>query len=346
GKNDYFLYAPSQMGIVIRTDRTRIHFKKTGINLQNNKLRILWEQITVPYYSMNDRLDLFHYPDHALSILQMTRPSIITVHDIAYVRFPQLLNKSRWIYKKYILKTSIKKADIIIADSYSTKRDIINFFGIKEEKIKVVYPGVERRFRPISNVKEYRLKNNLPSKMILNVGTLEPRKNIVTLIKAFKKLRERGLKNYKLVVAGGKGWLYKQILDEIENSDVASSILYLGVVSDKDLPELYNCAELFVYPSLYEGFGLPPLEAMACGVPVITSNTSSLPEVIGDAGIMVDPTDVNSLSDAMCKVLKDKELRLRMRNMGLERSKLFSWEKAAREILGIYDEALSVHKYQ
>ncbi|MCP4268618.1 MAG: glycosyltransferase family 4 protein, partial [Candidatus Brocadiaceae bacterium] len=166
----------------------------------------------------------------------------------------------------------------------------------------------------------------------MNVGTLEPRKNIVTLIKAFKKLRERGLRDYKLVVAGGKGWLYKQILEEIGNSDISQSILYLGVVSDKDLPELYNCADLFVYPSLYEGFGLPTLEAMACGIPVITSNTSSLPEVVGDAGIMVDPTDVNSLSDAMCKVLKDKELRLRMRNMGLERSKLFSWNNTAKKI--------------
>ena len=119
-----------------------------------------------------------------------------------------------------------------------------------------------------------------------------------------------------------------------------NEILFLGVVKDEDLPMLYNCADIFVYPSLYEGFGLPPLEAMACGIPVITSNTSSLPEVIGDAGIMIDPTDVNSLSDVMCKVLKDKELRLRMRNMGLERSKLFSWENTAKKMLDIYDDAL------
>jgi glycosyltransferase involved in cell wall biosynthesis len=122
--------------------------------------------------------------------------------------------------------------------------------------------------------------------------------------------------------------------------------LYLGVVRDEDLPELYNCADLFVYPSLYEGFGLPPLEAMACGIPVITSNTSSLPEVVGDVGIMVDTTDVNSLCEAMHSVLTNKELWSRMSNMGRERSKLFSWEIAAKEILGVYDEALSVYKYQ
>jgi glycosyltransferase involved in cell wall biosynthesis len=341
GKNDYFLYSPGQMDIVIRTDRTKIQFKKSGIALKNNTLRILWEQVTLPYYSMNGRLDLFHYTDHSLSILQRTHPAIITVHDIAYVRFPKLLNKSRQIYKKYILNMSIKRANVIVADSYSTKRDIINYFRIKEEKIKVVYPGVERRFRPISNVKEYRLKNNLPSKIILNVGTLEPRKNIITLIKAFKKLRERGLRDYKLVIAGDKGWLYKQIFDEIKSSDLQKEVLFLGIIGDEDLPMLYNCADMFVYPSLYEGFGFPPLEAMACGIPVITSNTSSLPEVIGDAGIMVNPTDVNSLCERMYNLLKDKELWHYMSNKGLERSKLFSWKETAKKILEIYDEILS-----
>ena len=134
-------------------------------------------------------------------------------------------------------------------------------------------------------MEEYRLKNKLPPKMILNVGTLEPRKNVIILMKAFKKLREKGFEGYKLVIAGDRGWLYKQIFREVEHSDLENEVLFLGVVVDEDLPMLYNCADIFVYPSLYEGFGLPPLEAMACGIPVITSNTSSLPEVIGDAGI-------------------------------------------------------------
>jgi glycosyltransferase involved in cell wall biosynthesis len=346
GKNDYFLYSPSQMGIVIRTDRTKIQFKKSGIAPKNNTLRILWEQVTLPYYSMNDRLDLFHYTDHSLSILKRTHPVIITVHDIAYVRFPNLLNKSRRIYKKNILKMSIKKADIIVADSYSTKRDIIEFFNVEEKKIKVVYLGVEYRFRPISNVEEYRLRNNLPSKMILNVGTLEPRKNIVALIRAFKKLKGRGLKDYKLVIAGDKGWLYKQIFKEIESNDLQKEVLFLGIVEDEDLPMLYNCADIFVYPSLYEGFGLPPLEAMACGIPVITSNTSSLPEVVGNAGIMVDPDDVNSLCEAMYNVLKDKELWHQMSKKGLERAKLFPWEDTAKKVLEIYDLAIAKNNHK
>jgi glycosyltransferase involved in cell wall biosynthesis len=250
------------------------------------------------------------------------------------------LNKSRRIYKKNILKISIRKADIIVADSHSTKRDIIEYFGVEDEKIKVVHLGVESRFRPIGNVEKYRLRNNLPSKMILNVGTLEPRKNVVTLIKAFKRLREKGFEDYKLVIAGDKGWLYEQIFKDVDHSGLKQEILFRGVVSDEDLPMFYNCADIFVYPSLYEGFGLPPLEAMACGIPVITSNTSSLPEVIGDAGIMVDPTDDKSLSDAMYSVLTDKELWQHMSNNGLQRSKIFTWEKAAKEILEIYDEVL------
>ncbi|MGR3175960.1 MAG: glycosyltransferase [Candidatus Scalindua sp.] len=337
---DYYFYIPGRRGNTIRADIERTHLEKPAVTKQNSTLRILWEQIVLPVYSRKDRLDLFHYTDHALSLLQRAHPTIITVHDIAYVRFPNLLNKSRQIYKNYILHKSINRADIIIADSYSTKRDIIELLNVDEKKIKVVHLGVESRFRPISNVEEYRLRNNLPSKIILNVGTLEPRKNVVALIRAFKKLKGRGLKDYKLVIAGEKGWLYKKIFDEVKSNDLQKEVLFLGIVEDEDLPMLYNCADIFVYPSLYEGFGLPPLEAMACGVPVITSNTSSLPEVVGDAGIMVDPNDVNSLCEGICKVLEDRELRQRMRNMGLEKSKLFSWDKAARAILEIYDEML------
>jgi glycosyltransferase involved in cell wall biosynthesis/GT2 family glycosyltransferase len=346
GIKDYYFYTPGNMGNTIMTGIEGTHFEKPMASKQNNMMRILWEQIVLPIYSRKDRLDLFHYTDHALSLLFRKCPIIITIHDIAYLRFPNLLNTSRRIYKKNILRISIKKADIIIADSYATKKDIIEYFGIREGKIRVIHLGVESRFRPINNVEEFRLKNNLPSKMILNVGTLEPRKNVVSLIKAFKKLREKGLKDYKLVIAGEKGWLYKEIFKEAGHSDLKQEILFLGVVKDEDLPMLYNCADIFVYPSLYEGFGLPPLEAMACGMPVITSNTSSLPEVVGDAGIMVAPTDVNSLCEAMHSVLTNKELWNRMSNMGLERSKLFSWDNTVKKILEIYDEVISVYKYQ
>ncbi len=162
---------------------------------------------------------------------------------------------------------------------------------------------------------------------------------------ALKKLKKRGFKNYKLVIAGDKGWLYKQIFKEIKSCNMEKEILFLGCVKDEDLHKLYNCADIFIYPSLYEGFGFPPLEAMACGIPVITSNTSSFPEVVDDAGIMVDPDDVNSLCEALYNVLKDKELWHRMSEKGLERVKLFSWKETARKMLEIYDEVLSKNNY-
>ena len=341
GSNDYRFYSPGRMCSTFVFGKEGNLLGESATTTKSNALRILWEQIALPFYSQKDRLDLFHYTDHALSLMVRSHQTLITVHDIAYISFPNLLNKSRRIYKKYILKKSIKKADIVIADSYSTKRDIMEFFEVKDEKIKVVHLGVEDRFKPINDVEDYRRRNNLPSKVILNVGTLEPRKNVVSLIKAFRQLNERGLKDYTLVIAGDKGWLYEEIFEAIKSGNKEQSIMLLGVVRDDDLPFLYNCAELFVYPSLYEGFGLPPLEAMACGIPVITSNTSSLPEVIGDAGIMVEPTSVNSLCENMHTILTDKKLWHSMRNRGLERSNLFSWKATVDKLEGIYDELLA-----
>jgi glycosyltransferase involved in cell wall biosynthesis len=338
--NNYYFYLPGRSR-TCWNDMNGAQPGKQGMSSQNNTLRILWEQILLPIKIRKDMLDLFHYTDHAMSLIQRRHPVVITVHDIAYIRFPYLLNKSRQVYKKYILNLSVKKADIIIADSHSTKHDIIEFFKVDEKKIKVIHLGVENRFRPINNVERYRTRNNLPTKIILNIGTLEPRKNVVTLIKAFKRLREKGHEDYILAIAGEKGWLYKRIFEEIKNSGMEQSIRLLGVVRDEELPLLYNCADLFVYPSLYEGFGLPPLEAMACGVPIITSNTSSLPEVVGNAGIMVDPNDIESLSDEMYKVLNDKELKHRMRRDGLKRAKMFTWEKTVNNVIEIYNEILS-----
>ncbi len=337
---DYFLYTTSEIYRLSGIDHKAIHVKKAGIVTRNNTLRILWEQIVLPFYSLDDRLDLFHYTDHASSILQRRHPFIITVHDIAFIRFPHLFNKSRQIYKKYIFEKSISKADVIIVPSNSTKKDILHYCGIKSSKVKIVNYGVERRFRPIGDVEAYRLENSLPLKMILNIGTLEPRKNVISLIRAFKKLKVKGLKDYKLVIVGDKGWLYNRIFKEIESSNMRNEVLFPGIIKDDDLPMLYNCADIFVYPSLYEGFGLPILEAMACGIPVITSNTSSLPEVVGEAGIMVGPTDINSLCEAMYNVLTNNELRQHLSSKGLERSKLFSWEDTARKILEIYKETL------
>lgn len=240
---------------------------------------------------------------------------------------------------KFLFPRTLKTADRIIAVSNSTKRDLINYFNIPEEKIKVILEAADEKFKLLNKeeINEVKQKYNLNFPFILYVGTLEARKNIPTLIKAFYKIKKKNIE-HKLVIAGKKGWKYKEIFETIDKLDLQNDVVFTGYVSDEDLPALYNAADLFVYPSIYEGFGLPPLEAMACGTPVITSNTSSLPEVVGDAGIMVDPCDVDGLTQTMCDVLTNDGLREDMIKKGLERAKMFTWEKCARETLKVYEE--------
>jgi len=241
------------------------------------------------------------------------------------------------VYKRQ--PRTLKTADKIITVSNSTKNDLMNHFNIPKEKIRVIFEAADEKFKSLNNkeTKEVKYKYHLNFPFILYVGGLAVHKNIPALIKAFYKVKKKGIQ-HKLVITGTKRWKYKEIFETIDKLDLQNDVVFTGYVSDEDLPALYNAADLFVYPSIYEGFGLPPLEAMACGTPVITSNTSSLPEVVGDAGIMVDPYDVNGLADAMHEVLANEGLRANMIKNGLERAKMFSWEKCARETLKVYEE--------
>jgi glycosyltransferase involved in cell wall biosynthesis len=253
-------------------------------------------------------------------------------------------------------KQEAKKADKIMADSFSTKEDLVNIYKIDPAKIKVVYLGVSKDFKPIKKdnpqLKRVRKKYSLPASpsggpkpFILYFGTIEPRKNLILLIKAFEALKEKTIwkgfegdvfSDLKLVIAGAKGWLYKDIFKEVENSKYKKDIIFTGFVDDKDKPHLYNLANLFVYPSFFEGFGFPPLEAMACGVPTIVSNASSLPEIVGDGAVMIDPYNVDELAFAIRKVLEDKDLRENLIKKGLKQAKKFSWDKTAQEVLEVF----------
>lgn len=294
------------------------------LGVQNNRLK---------------KLDIIHNPTQCPTFFRFKQKYIFTVHDIT----PLIDSKEHPIHRvlsyKLLLPRTLKTADKIIAVSNSTKKDLINYFNIPEEKIRVILNAADEKFKPLSDkeVKEAKQKYSLNFPFILYVGTLEPRKNIPSLIKAFYKLKKKNLQ-YKLVITGKKGWKYKEIFETIDKLNLQNDVVFTGYVADEDLPALYNAADLFVYPSIYEGFGLPPLEAMACGTPVITSNTSSLPEVVGDAGIMIDPPDVDGLADAMHEVLTNEGLREDMIKKGLERAKMFSWEKCARETLEVYEE--------
>jgi len=285
-------------------------------------------------------LNIIHSPEGTLFTELKHYKKIITAYDVMPYLFPEKFTKIMYIRFKYIFPKTLKTADKIIAVSHNTKRDLIKYFEIPEDKIRVIYGAVNENYKPLkeNEINKIKEKHGLIYPFILYVGGLAPNKNVMTLINAFYKLKKHGFDNYKLIVAGVKKWKYKNVFETIEKLNLQKDVVFAGYVLGEDLSLLYNAADLFVYPSLYEGFGLPPLEAMACGTPVITSNTSSLPEVVGDAGIMVNPYDANELADKMCKVLTNEDLKKELSKKGLKRAKLFSWEKCARETLEVYKE--------
>lgn len=306
-----------------------------------------WEQFLLPLSLWFRDIDLFHSPAFICPFIKTCR-TVITIHDMAYLLYPDKFVSTYRRYLKFWVPLSVRVADKIITDSACSKRDIVRLFGISEKKVEVVYLGKSRDFQPITDkslIDDFREKYSLRRDFILYVGTLEPRKNITGLISAYRLFKDMSPHlNYALVIGGGKGWMYSDIFKLIEKLSLVDDVIFLGYVQDKELPTLYNAAKLFVYPSLYEGFGLPVLEAMACGIPVITSNTSSLPEIVADAGIMLDPLDINALAEAMYNVLMDDNLRNSLIEKGLKRAENFSWEKTAAMTMDIYREVLSESK--
>jgi glycosyltransferase involved in cell wall biosynthesis len=293
-------------------------------------------------------VDIFHSTDFVLPPVRQAR-TILTVHDLTFMRLPECAEAGLRAYLNKVVPRSIERADLVLADSHSTKNDLIELLGVSPDKIEVVYAGVERRFRPMEGeiaLQRVRKRYGLDFHFILSLGTLEPRKNFTGLIEAYALMRgnradfhtcqgmgDRGL---KLVIAGGKGWLYDGVFARVEELGLENEVIFPGFVADEDLPALYSLAELFVFPSLYEGFGLPPLEAMACGTPVVISDRPSLPEVVGEAGLMVEATDGQELARAMEQVLTDENLRREMREKGLKQAEKFTWEAAAGKLLDVY----------
>lgn len=310
--------------------------------LNSNSLRIIWEQSVLPMRVKKCGCDIFHYPDHTASLLMGVNPTIITVHDLAFLRFPQTFDLARAIYKKMVINRSVGIANRIIAVSSFTKHEIVNLLDVDPDKVSIVYNGVSPMFRELDREEARdRLSYLIPGlkkDYLLFVGTLEPRKNIITLIHSYNLLRKQGKIDAQLVIVGSRGWLYDKMFKEIDKSSLADDILFTGYVTNEQLVMLYNGANFLIYPALYEGFGLPVLEAMACGIPVITSDRSSLSEVAGNAAMKIDPNSEEDIADAMAKLYQDKELREKYRQRGLERAKMFSWKETARQTLEVYKQ--------
>ncbi len=343
--NDYVLFAAA--GGQRTTDSGwPSNFQMRSVPLSDRSLAILWHRLQLPLWVelVTGPVDIFHSPDFVLPPVRRAK-TLLTVHDLSFMRYPECTHANLRAYLNKVVPRSVHRADLILADSQHTKNDLVELLGVKPGKIEVVYPGVEERFRPIKDqalLEQVRRRYNLPLRFILGLGTLQPRKNFTRLIEAFASVQAGKYASLHLVIAGGRGWLYEEIFATVERLGLGGRVVFPGFVADGDLPALYNLAALFVFPSLYEGFGLPPLEAMACGTPVITSDASSLPEVVGEAGLMVEATDVTALAEAMRRVLEDDELREKMIVRGLEQARKFTWKKAAARLLSLYEAISSI----
>lgn len=285
-------------------------------------------------------VELFHATEHLLPPLRHI-PCVLTVHDMIFRLFPEHQKRLNYWYLNATMPLYCRRADAIITVSQSSKRDIVESYGLDPAKITVIYEAASSEFVPAapSLVAEARSRYGLPERFLLHVGTIEPRKNLVRLIEALEDLSRGGLR-IPLVVVGAKGWLYDAFFARLEESGLSRDVLFPGYVPQADLPILYSAATAAVTPSVYEGFGLPVLEAMACGTPVVCSNASSLPEVGGEAAEYFDPYDVADMSESIRRVWDSHELRLLMGQRGLEQAAGFSWKRAAQRTLAVYYEAL------
>jgi glycosyltransferase involved in cell wall biosynthesis len=290
-------------------------------------------------------LDVFHASDVTHFMLDKAR-LVATVHDLSPMLLPQLHTQQNRALFQRKMRYVCAHAQTIITVSEHTKRDLMIHLGLPAERIRVVYNSADPKFGPLQDqdeISRVMRKYALPeSGYILFVGTLESRKNLVRLVEAYARVREHnGEHTPPLVLAGGRGWLYRDIFATVERLKLHRQVIFTGFVDDDDLPALYNNALFFVYPSLYEGFGIPVLEAMACGVPVIAADAAALPEIVGEAGLLVEPTDTPALTQAMLSLLTGTGQRNHLREAGLKQARLFSWDRAARETLAVYEQTIA-----
>jgi len=293
----------------------------------------IWRNHQFQSYARRIRPSLYHETNYAPFRFEYG-PTVITICDVSFARHPEWHPIDRVQYlEKYLLK-QLSKVEAIITISEFSRKEILNLLGVNPDKVYVTPLGVDRSFTPGKRQKE-----GLPKEYVLFLGNLEPRKNLPTLLHAYRSLPRSLRDRFPLVIAGASGWHTKELKKALHLFPNDEKPILTGYVPQQLLPDLYRGASLFVYPSFYEGFGLPVIEAMACGVPVVASNTTSLPEVVGDAGILINPYHPDELKEAMSKLLEDPGYRKQMSEKGLKRAKLFSWEKCARGTLAVYEKA-------
>jgi glycosyltransferase involved in cell wall biosynthesis len=336
-QNDYVLISA---GRDPERKRWPANFSLRELPLTDRHLAILWQRLRLPLpvELITGRVQIFHSPDFVLPPVWRAT-TVLTVHDLSFMRYPECSSPPLLDYMMRAVPPSVRRADVLLADSEATRQDLVELLNVPPEKIHVIYPGVEPGFAPERDpaaLRRVRERYGIQRPYILGLGTLQPRKNFQRLIEAYALLRGRHGLTHQLVIGGGKGWLYETIYATIETLGLKSDIVLPGFVRDEDLPALYTGADLFAFPSLYEGFGIPVLEAMACGTPVVTATASSLPEVAGDAALLVPPEDVEALADALWRALEDSALRQTLVQRGAAQVARFKWEYSARRLMDVY----------
>jgi glycosyltransferase involved in cell wall biosynthesis len=337
--NHYALYVPHDSRHLDDVRSLPENFRLARAPLNERAMVTLWQRarVPLPVEIIIGPTDLFYSPDFVLPPTRAQK-KILTIHDLSFKRFPETAVPNLKWYLDAAVPRSIGRADLLLADSEATRADLIELFHVPPERVRTLYSGCDPIFRRVADARELqqvRAQYQLQKPFLLHVGTIEPRKNLVRLIEAFSKLPRR--RELDLVIAGGAGWMYDEIYAAPERFGVSASVRFIGFVPDADLPGLYSLAEVFVYPSLYEGFGLPVLEALACGAAVVTANNSSLPEVAGDAALLIDAHDTDALAWAITRFLDDSTWRGIMQQKALAQANKFSWEKSAHELRALFE---------
>ena len=344
--------APKERFLLLH-DRRQPHPPIRAANLQHVPIYTpshhRLEPFTLPVELLPVWPDLLHSPDFILPV-RRNYAGVVTVHDLAFLRFPQWVTADAARYYGRV-RQAVRSAERVIAVSECTRRDVLELLQVPPEKVRVIYEAAGADFRPLdipATSREFKGRHLAPKRFALFVGTIEPRKNLPTLLRAFRAMMDRhpDLEPHpRLVIAGEQGWLSESVFGLVHELHLSQEVAFIGRVSPEELLWLYNAARLLAFPSLYEGFGLPPLEAMSCGTPVIATRAGSVPEVVGEASLLVDPQDVEGWAETIARLWSDEALQGTLRARGLERATHFSWERAAQETLAIYREAVSQRRH-
>ncbi len=340
---DHFLIVLARPGLFDELPDRHPQLRVVHIDPSSRPSRLLWEQTVLPLLLRRLRVDVLHSPHHHTPLLVGLAGAprrVVTIHDVTFRLLPKRYPLARRLYMESVTRAAARVADAIITPSKTVRRDVIRMLGAPAERVVAIAEAAGPQYSPVEDERaldRVRRKYRLPSRYILSVGSREPGKNRIRLIQAYAQLRNAENHDCALVIAGQPAWGYEGEFELVSQLRLKDQVRFLGYVPDDDMPALYSAATILTFPSLYEGFGLPALEAMACGTPVITSNVSALPEIGGDAAVLLDPRDTEALAKAMERVLADGALRADLRKRGIERAKQFSWQRAARETLTVYE---------